>query len=52
MTRDELIEKFRNGDIGEVEFVEVALDQSSLTLGEINQVLTDVRVEDGIEQGE
>lgn len=47
MTRDELIDAIWAGDMGEVEFTEVALDQG-LSLDEINQVLNDVREEDGV----
>jgi len=44
---EKLIEELWGGTISEVEFTEVALDQG-LSLDEINQVLNDVREEDGV----
>jgi hypothetical protein len=41
MTRDELIEAFEAGDMGDVEFVELALD-AGMDLDAINDVLARV----------
>jgi hypothetical protein len=49
MTREQLIDAIWSGDMGEVEFTEVALDQG-LSLAEINAVLIDIRAEDGVDQ--
>jgi len=45
--KERLVDAFWLGDVGEVEFVELALD-AGMSMDEINQVLNDVREEDGV----
>lgn len=45
--REILIDGFWAGEFGEVEFTELALD-AGMSIDEINQVLSDVREEDGV----
>lgn len=44
---DDLVDALWSGDVGEVEFTEVALELGA-RLDRINQALTDVREEDGV----
>lgn len=44
MTRNQLIEAFEAGDLGEVEFFELAMD-AGIPLEEINATLTKARVD-------
>lgn len=44
---DLLIDALWNGDVGEVEFLEVSLELGA-DLGRINQVIDEIKMEDGV----
>ena len=48
MNREELVEAFWNGEVGEVEFAELAL-ALGISLAEIGQVIAAVRAEDDVD---